>query len=117
MIDLLDEIATYGNRSRFNFYNGDNILVCKDGFSMSVIAGYGTYSTPYWADKEVDSNYTGPYTHVEVGFPTEKPEPWDKWREFVDDAQFPTTTVYGHVPVELVRELVNLHGGLDEHGT
>lgn len=58
-----------------------------------------------------ECTYPGPYTHVEVGFPSEVPEPWEIWSEFVEDPESPTSTVYAYVPVEDVRALVELHGG------
>ena len=81
-----------------------NNLRCADGFTMSVIAGGGAYSTP--------RDSADGYTAVEVGFPSERPEPWAEWEEHCDGADNPTGTVYGCVPVDMVRALVALHGGL-----
>lgn len=118
----LERIICHGNRTlslegtKAGLREDNNKIRCADGFTLSVIAGGGTYCTPRpdWPfDGGVDKNYRGPYTHVEVGFPSEKPEPWDEWKNLADDSgDFdPTDTVYGYVPVELVRSLVEAHGG------
>lgn len=85
---------------------------CADGFTMSVIAGCGTYCTPRpdWFN-DVPADYAGPYTEVEVGYPSERPEPWEVWSEYAEVAFAPTETIYSFVPVELVRQLVAAHGG------
>ena len=57
-----------------------------------------------------DAYFSGPYTHVEVGFPSAKPEPWTDWETYSDGGE-PTETVYGYVPVEMVTALVESHGG------
>lgn len=132
---LLEYIITEGNRGHHNQYidgsDGSrrrNRVECVDGFSVSVIAGGGTYCTPRpmlcaypYSDGmcnsmltyvgEVTCTYPGPYTHVEVGYPSEVPEPWEIWSEFVEDPEEPTSTIYAYVPVEDVRALVALHGG------
>ena len=93
-----------------------NHIECKDGFRMSVIAGDGLYCEPRpggWSwDDDPGEDYEGPYTAVEVGYPTEKPKPWKQWKEYCDNTENPTDTVYGFVPIELVRDLVERHGGL-----
>lgn len=93
-----------GDFSRYQYrHAAASIITCADGFSLSVIAHQFTYRIPALGD--------GPFTHVEVGFPSERPEPWDVWRKYADDENDPTETVYGYVPVELVRELITSHGG------
>ena len=78
-------------------------ITCTDGFGLSVQAGELLYSTP--------RDDAGPWTHVEVGFPSERPEPWDVWAKYVDDQDKPTDTVYGYVPVAIAEALIALHGG------
>jgi hypothetical protein len=115
----LEDIIARGNRGDGSGY-GENRITCADGFHLSVIAGGGTYCTPRPAFRpgpadgitsHVASDYRGPYTTVEVGFPSERPEPWDEWASYVDSSEEPTKTVYHYVPVELVRALVASHGG------
>lgn len=76
---------------------------CKDGFRMSVQAGTYLYSTP--------REDQGPWTHVELGFPSKRPQPWEQWKSYCEDPRSPLRTVYGYVPVEMVEALIALHGG------
>lgn len=75
-------------------------IYCKDGFSLSVQATHGAYCTP--------RRNVGPWIKVEVGFPSAAPELIMEWAE---QPEKPTDTVYGHVPIKLVAELIALHGG------
>lgn len=80
-------------------------VYCNDGvLSMSVQASRLHYSTPRTDE--------GPYTHVEVGFPSVKPP--QSWAEYCDGdfETKPCDTVYAYVPLELVAEFIELHGGL-----
>jgi hypothetical protein len=130
----LEEIIAHGNRGHVGFMGG-NFITCADGFGLSVVAGGGTYCHPRPALcltgrngheafdlpglNDVDCAYPGPYYAVEVGFPSERPEPWDSdddadprcWRTYAESKENPTGSVYGYVPVELVRALVASHGG------
>lgn len=74
---------------------------CADGYTVSVQAGYGCYSTP-----ERFSYY---FTHVELGYPS---EPDEELIPYAEDPEEPTGTVYGHVPVELVDFITTKHGGI-----
>ena len=81
-----------------------NWIRCEDGFKLSVVVHSNTYCLP--------RNGPAPYTHVEVGFPSQRPEPWDKaWRGLAEEPEEPTRTVYAYVPVALVEALIELHGG------
>ena len=106
----LDDIAREGT-SRPDFSAGgkpSNLIECADGFGLSVIAGAGAYCQPR---VQFRRDYEGPYTAAEVGFPSARPEPWSEWREFAEDPDQPTGTVYSSVPVALIRALVDSHGG------
>ncbi len=76
-------------------------IECKDGFSLSVQANKGCYCYP--RDGE------GPWDQVEVGFPSAKPE---FIMDYAEDADRPTETVYGYVPISLVEKLIEHHGGM-----
>ena len=69
-------------------------ITCADGSTLSVQATAGHYCTP--------RNDVGPYTHVEVGYPTGKIPDW--W----DDSD----NVMGYVDVELVIDHINSCGGV-----
>lgn len=104
MAQLSADLATIvakGNRSRTSVVFEQSLIVCRDGFSLSVIAGGGTYST-----HDGDG-----YVTVEVGFPSERPEPWAAWETHAEDGSAPTETVYGWVPVAMVEGLIAAHGG------
>lgn len=77
-------------------------ITCNDGFSLSVQATHGAYCSP--------RQNLGPWHEVEVGFPSEKPELIAHLAEQPDQ---PTETVYAYVDIELVEQLITLHGGPD----
>tara|TARA_A100001515_G_scaffold95226_1_gene76329 strand:- start:295 stop:618 length:324 start_codon:yes stop_codon:yes gene_type:complete len=80
-------------------------IQCNDGFNLSVQARAFCYCSP--------RNDEGPWTAVEVGFPSEREELLMEWAE---DSGRPTDTVYGWVPVEVVNEVIAKHGGTNEDG-
>ncbi|MFF4820758.1 hypothetical protein ACFY2K_39985 [Kitasatospora sp. NPDC001309] len=95
-------IANGTERNALGFALADPHIACADGFCLSVLA-------PDPADVLLLPALT-----LEVGFPTQRPEPWDRWREYLEHAENegdPTESVYLHVPVALVRELIETHGG------
>lgn len=56
----------------------------------------------------------GPYTQYEVGFPMMGDEPTTlpaDWAEYADGSH--PSNVYGYVPVEMIQELIDSHGGID----
>ena len=107
-MSLLDDIAARGNLYMTPPMRGENRIRCADGFTMSVIAGQGAYCQPR---PDIDSFYRGPYQSVEVGFPSDKPKPWKRWKQYAEDPSDPTGTVYPFVPVDVVRDLIARHGG------
>jgi len=72
---------------------------CADGTTISVQGSSMHYCTP--------RRDHGPYTHVEIGYPDVDPPP--AWAAYAD-GEYPSD-VYGYVPVELVREYIEAHGG------
>ena len=77
-------------------------VVCADGFTMSVQAHAGAYCLPKMTDAPV-------YLKVEVGFPNIEEPLLMKWAE---EADKPTDTVYGWVPVRVVTYVIAKHGGI-----
>ena len=66
-------------------------IVCVDGFDVSIQASETHYCAPR-------DNF-GPYTEVEIGYPSDiVPE----WMPYVEDSDEPLETVYAWVPIELV---------------
>ena len=74
---------------------------CADGFRMSVQANQRGYCHP--------RNNTGPWSEVEVGYPSAYEHCLQPYAESPDR---PTETVYGYVPNKLVRSIIEAHGGL-----
>ena len=75
---------------------------CKDGFTISVQAGTFYYSCPKF-DGAI------PYETVELGYPSSPDELIMAYAENPDE---PCDTVYGYVPVDIVCQLVEKHGGI-----
>ena len=69
---------------------------------MSVQANSGSYCTPR-------NGGTGPWSQVEVGYPSSKEE---LLMPYAEDAYDPTGTVYGYVPIGVVDEVIATHGGI-----
>ena len=85
-------------------YKRNKMVVCADGFNMSVQAHNGAYCEPR-ADAQRK------YTLVEIGFPSAEEPLLMPWAE---DKFAPTNTVYGYVPVEVVTNVIVKHGGIVE---
>jgi hypothetical protein len=79
----------------------NKLVVCADGFSMSVQASETTYCTP--------RDNLGPYYEAEIGFPNRKEDMLMKW---ADDPSDPTETVYGYVPRQVILNVIAKHGGM-----
>lgn len=98
----LDELHRFLGQERVRRFASGLLpaLVCRDGFKMSVQASEYHYCEPRTDE--------GPWTHVEVGFPS-----WIEpllWPYAESPAKW-TDSVYPGVPVELVAAVVELHGG------
>ena len=77
-------------------------IKCKDGLIFSAQASEYTYCSP--------RENIGPWTAVEIGFPSEKV---CEFMEYAETPKNPTETVYGWVPVEVVEAVVEKHGGFE----
>ncbi len=77
-------------------------IVCNDGFRMSVQGSYGHYCSP---KKTQDW-----YTSLEIGYPSSE-EPLIK--QYAEDKGDLTNTVYGYVPIEIIQEVIEKHGGIN----
>ena len=88
----------------FEFQPRRELVVCKDNFKMSVQASENHYCNP-------KANGVGmSYSHVEVGFPTEKE---DLLMDYIDgDYNEPTDTVYSYVPASVIINVIDKHGGM-----
>ena len=100
----MDIVNEYMKNNRASDWFGVKRMYCNDGFSMSVQAHDGAYCDP-----RVDPAKTDYYFEVEIGYPSEKEHLIMQYAEDVDN---PTDTVYGYVPVEVVAEVIEKHGGI-----
>lgn len=85
------------------------LIVCADGFSMSVQAHEHSYCTPRQAE--------GPHTHMEGGFPSSAPldpELLEMRENSFDPDGDPCETVYPYVPREVFEREFEAHGGIVE---
>lgn len=82
-------------------------IICADGTTLSVQVGEYMYCSP--------RDNKGPYSSVEVGFPSV--EPPEIWKQYAEDPNRPTDTVYAYVPIELVSFFIAAHGGIDTDRT
>lgn len=79
-------------------------IKCLDGFTMSVQASRTHYCLPRQDDAES-------YTHVDVGYPSEEDELLTPFAE-LHEVFAPTDTIYPYVPVGVIAEVIEKHGGV-----
>jgi hypothetical protein len=86
-------------------------ITCADGFKMSVQASSFHYCEP--------REDVGPFTAVEVGYPSLKDSDLEKFAEDPGapiekgrDGTSSVQTVYGWVPSTVVMSLIKKHGGM-----
>lgn len=78
-------------------------ITCNDGFSMSVQASEYHYCEPRKALPN------GNYSLVEIGFPSCEEE---LLAEYAENEFNLTESVYGYVPIEIVNQVIEKHGGI-----
>lgn len=88
-------------------------IKCRDDFEFSVQASASHYCLP--------RDNKGPYTEVEVGFPSEVElllmpyieRVYDGKRDdYYPNEEIATKTVYPFVPAEVILEVIDKHGGM-----
>ena len=97
-------VQEYLDKTR-NFMNDVNLrpgVVCADGFQISIQASPFHYCYP-------KDNNAENFEKVELGFPNQKD---DLIMEYAKNPDYPTLTVYGYVPIEVVDKLMEKHGGI-----
>lgn len=82
--------------------------VCADGFSIGIQASSGHYCSP--RIDELDANTQ--YTHVELEFPSHFEKIEEILLNYCGNKAYPTETIYSYVPVEIVQEILDKHGGI-----
>ena len=78
------------------------MVTCADGFSVSIQAGKFNYS-----ESKTDTSHA--YESVELGFPN---SPCIFIKDYAEDPDDLTYTVYGYVPAHIVRKMIAAHGGI-----
>ena len=78
------------------------MIVCNDGFKMSVQGSQGHYCSP----REVSSIFSS----MEIGYPSQE-EPLIY--EYAEDKSRLTDTVYGWVPTDVIQQVIEKHGGIN----
>jgi hypothetical protein len=76
-------------------------ITCKSGLSLSVQASHSHYCSP--------RDNKGPWSQVEVGFPSSKVE---ELMPYAENSCNPCGTVYGYVPIEVVEHVIESNGGI-----
>ena len=76
-------------------------IVCMDGATISVQASRFHHSTPRSAE--------GPYSEVEVGFPTPDFPEGLQWKDNPDVPD--SECVFAYVPIKVVSDWIESHGG------
>lgn len=104
-------MATFNIQKGRWVFNPDTI--CADGYKVSIQAGHGSPNgvSPAYCRPRLAGD--GPFTHVELGFPSQHDDLIEEYREgaeWDDDPQ--TDSVFPWVPVEVVAELIAKHGGV-----
>ena len=85
-------------------------VVCNDGYNVSIQAHYGAYCNPRISNAKLG------YSEVELGFPSESDPLINDYAEMSKFVKLTEEdykeTVYPYVPVQLVQDLINKHGGV-----
>jgi hypothetical protein len=81
-------------------------IALKSGLTLSIQANEMSYCTP--------RNDTGPWSHVEVGFPSEEVPELMEYMDalYPEEEEDPTGQVYGWVPIKTIIEIIDKHGGV-----
>lgn len=89
------------------------VVVCRDGFSFECQASKRHRCEPQ--DKSANNKGgMANYEELEVHCPS---EPVAALLDYADDPDNPTKTAYGYVPVALLQNIIEQHGGLDREAS
>lgn len=94
----------YLSDADYQYQDVRNHLKCKDGTTMSVQASKHHYCKPSVDQNKLDGRL---YTHVEVWCVSDKvPESWLEYGG--------SENPYAFIPIEMVEEFIDSHGGIAE---
>ncbi|MCP3683707.1 MAG: hypothetical protein GY861_13565 [bacterium] len=98
--NILREYLEYGG------HRVANHLVMEDGTVMSIQASATHYCSPRETTPVANYNW---YEEFEIGFPSKK---FTELLPYAEDPESPTDTVYGWVPKEIIRKVIESCGGV-----
>ena len=101
--EYLKNNSEYGEAGGRIYFRPTKHIMCSDGFRISVQANRNAYCEPR-------EDEAWPYDEVELGYPSELDE---LIREYAEDEDT-TETVFPYVPIGVVNELIDRHGGIFE---
>lgn len=84
-------------------YNVRLPIICMDGYTVSIQGG----TTAHYC---YPRKHTNQYELVELGYPSSHDLDFDEYAEQIECVP---DTVYGYVPIEIVENVIQKHGGLD----
>lgn len=76
-------------------------IYCNDGTHLSVQTGEFNYCDP--------KTNTGPWTEVEVGFPSRE---FESLKLYEESNYSDNSGIYGYVPIEVIVDIINECGGI-----
>lgn len=92
--DFFQKYESFVNGKKENY----PAIVCKDGLILSVQASRSHFCFP--------KRDFGPYTHVEVGYPSRRVDELIPWAEDPNNSG-----IYLKVPTRVVEQIIEDHGG------
>ncbi len=84
-------------------------IYCNNGFSISVQASKDHYCEPQ------ENIQDGKYSQVELGMPSKEIPELDEYKEIKEKRQ--TRSVFPYVPIELIEQIIQQNGGIDNEKT
>lgn len=103
-VKFLEIEGALEEHSTFTIQDTRPRIKCADGFEVSVQASRVHYCLP-----RIDTEEGVVYEAVELGYPNRE-EPLIM--KYAEDPDEPLYTVYGYVPVEIVNQVIEKHGGI-----
>lgn len=111
--------SPYGGRIDYDsIYFSCPRIICKDGFNVSLQINHGSYCATDKGYRKLGTEWKT----LEFGFPTmneplmhEYSEMWDISEDDVafDKRTFDVTKTVGSIPIEVMEEVCEKHGGID----
>lgn len=101
-MQLSEYMKKYTVEGHYGMLNLFPRIRCKDGFTISIQAGDHAYCSP--------RNNHGDWFKLEAGFPSCAPS--HALLQYAEQSENPTDTVYPYVPIDVLQDELDLHGGI-----